>query len=317
MFPKRIKELQDQLSDLYPRSENNGVMNQISILEKDLDDMLECEELWWSQRAKPMWLKDGDKNTKYFMSEWKTAQSLIRYRIFRMFSLRILLRFLILPNLKFLIPFWMRFSIPGPRRHAFHIVSYILGCYWARGNYYGAPGRGTLTKAVDQAIPIYVMSCFLLPKATCDKMESLISRFWTFREFNMAFLANQSWRILRHPESLVAMCLKAKKIDSLFLPFEADYIKQIPLIGPDIPDQILWAEAKDGEYSVKLGYQTLRRRDSTNSNQASCSSSEDPLWNMNLVWRIFHNCLPTRSNLRQKGVLCTSQCPRREDIQNE
>ncbi|MCH81000.1 retrotransposon unclassified-like protein [Trifolium medium] len=94
----------------------------------------------------------------------------------------------------------------------------------------------------------------------------------------------------------------------------------------------MWAEAKDGEYSVKLGYQTLRRWDSTNSNQASCSSSEDPLWNKiwnmnvppkyaNLMWRIFHNCLPTRSNLRHKGVLCTSQCPRREstteDIKNE
>ncbi|PNY12885.1 hypothetical protein L195_g009528 [Trifolium pratense] len=64
--PKRIKEHQDQLSNIYPRSENNGVMNHISILEKDIDDMLECEELWWSQRTKAMWLKDGDKNTKYF-----------------------------------------------------------------------------------------------------------------------------------------------------------------------------------------------------------------------------------------------------------
>jgi hypothetical protein len=34
--------------------------------EKELDDLLQCEELWWSQRSRAMWLKHGDKNTSFF-----------------------------------------------------------------------------------------------------------------------------------------------------------------------------------------------------------------------------------------------------------
>jgi hypothetical protein len=34
--------------------------------EKELDDLLQCEEVWWSQRSKAMWLKLGDQNTSYF-----------------------------------------------------------------------------------------------------------------------------------------------------------------------------------------------------------------------------------------------------------
>lgn len=35
-------------------------------LENQLDELLKQEELWWSQRAKAHWLKNGDLNTKYF-----------------------------------------------------------------------------------------------------------------------------------------------------------------------------------------------------------------------------------------------------------
>jgi hypothetical protein len=39
-------------------------------------------------------------------------------------------------------------------------------------------GRGTLVSAVIQAIPTYIMSCFLLPRNMCDRIESAMYKFW-------------------------------------------------------------------------------------------------------------------------------------------
>lgn len=102
-----------------------------------------------------------------------------------------------------------------------------------------AAGTEVLIKSVAQAIPVYSISCFRLPRGLCESVTSIIRRFWSgskrgktkpcwvawdvmirpkymgglgFRDleiFNLALLARQAWRVLNDPESLSAQILKA------------------------------------------------------------------------------------------------------------
>lgn len=101
-------------------------------------------------------------------------------------------------------------------------------------------GKMILIKSVAQAIPIYLMSCLLIPSGTCQKLNSLVSNFWwgqrnserrihwvswdrvcqpknrgglrfrDFNSFNIALLDKQSWRILTQGESLLTKSLQAR-----------------------------------------------------------------------------------------------------------
>lgn len=115
---------------------------------------------------------------------------------------------------------------------------------WKRINGWGEKtlsqaGKEVLIKAVLQAIPTYLMSCFLLPGNLITSIEAAIREFWwgngearkmawlawsqlcrskrqgglgfrDLRAFNMALLAKQGWRILTNPDSLMARIFEAK-----------------------------------------------------------------------------------------------------------
>nr|XP_028952454.1 uncharacterized protein LOC114822290 [Malus domestica] len=116
-----------------------------------------------------------------------------------------------------------------------------------RGGLLSSTGRELLVKTVAQALPLYSMQCFLLPKSFCEELNVMIAKFWWsgdpgkrkrhwlnwrylcepkhegglgFRDlyaFNQALLAKQAWRFLHDPESLVF--LSSKLVISLRLIF--------------------------------------------------------------------------------------------------
>ena len=48
---------------------NGSLGGEINQLRKEINDLLDSEEIMWQQRAKVQWLGLGDRNTKYFHSK--------------------------------------------------------------------------------------------------------------------------------------------------------------------------------------------------------------------------------------------------------
>ncbi|XP_058741794.1 uncharacterized mitochondrial protein AtMg00310-like [Vicia villosa] len=101
-------------------------------------------------------------------------------------------------------------------------------------------GKEVLIKAVAQAIPTYIMSCYKLPEATCNEIEKLLANFWWglkngerkvhwlswekmarakgvggmgFRgisDFNTSLLGKHYWRLLNDANSLVRKVFKGR-----------------------------------------------------------------------------------------------------------
>ena len=47
-------------------SDSDGLLCQENIAKEELDHALHCQYLFWKERAKMLWFKDGDRNTAFF-----------------------------------------------------------------------------------------------------------------------------------------------------------------------------------------------------------------------------------------------------------
>lgn len=50
----------------------------------------------------------------------------------------------------------------------------------------------------------------------------------------------------------------SEMISGLFVPYEAELVKKIPLSRPHIEDALFWPWTQNGKYSCKFGYRFLK-----------------------------------------------------------
>jgi hypothetical protein len=135
-------------------------------------------------------------------------------------------------------------------------------------------GKEILLKMFAQAISVYAMSVFLIPKGVCKAMMDAIAKFWwgddensnkmhwyawwklcypkndggmgfhDFHSFNLALLAKQVWRLINDPASLCAQVLRAK-----YYP-HGDILKA----GPKAGSSLTWQSIIAGLSTVKRGH---------------------------------------------------------------
>ena len=114
---------------------------------------------------------------------------------------------------------------------------------------------------------------------------------------------------------------KSDVVRSLFLPFEARTILNIPLSHSLPEDQIIWVGNKKGEFSVKSAYYIATKGlDTKEEGESSSSDARSPLWKklwqLNIppkvrifAWKMCMNALPTLVNLQRRGINTYDICP--------
>jgi len=108
-------------------------------------------------------------------------------------------------------------------------------------------------------------------------------------------------------------------IQQVFSPYEAGIISSMPLSSRLPEDKLVWPAEKNGIFSVKSAYHILCN---TNLSHLPTSSSHSlsklwkRIWSLhlptrvrNFIWRLAKNIIPTRGNLRWRGVPLDTICP--------
>ncbi|KAL4312649.1 hypothetical protein GQ457_01G024910 [Hibiscus cannabinus] len=227
-------DLEQRLRELENADPDDEILAELVDVKLGLNLEADKEENNWEQRARTNWLLKGDKNTVFFIIlQNRESKIILLQRLSIMMAKSFLLWTVFCQRLQII------FQICSHHRH-WVIIRLFLIMFVEVLQMILTGGKETFIKAVLQAIPVYAMQCFLLPKVICTKLESIMNAFWWknnnssrgihwctwsklclpkaqgglgFRDlskFNIALLAKQGWRILTNPTSLLARVLKAR-----------------------------------------------------------------------------------------------------------
>lgn len=76
---KQTGALRKQLEILWKRSPSPERGKEIKTASRNLDELLHREEMMWRQRSRALWLREGDRNTRYFQrkASWRRKKNTI------------------------------------------------------------------------------------------------------------------------------------------------------------------------------------------------------------------------------------------------
>ena len=61
-----LRQKRDQLQHLESLNSLHGKVEEVQRLKVEINEILTREEIMWNQRSRAMWMKWGDRNTKFF-----------------------------------------------------------------------------------------------------------------------------------------------------------------------------------------------------------------------------------------------------------